>query len=476
MNPKVQNHIKLLKEKDKGIRKHIYIIGAGMAGLIAAYELKKLGHTVTLLEGSDRAGGRIFTHRFGEGKDAPYGELGAMRVPSVHDYTLHYIREFQLDKKLKHFIGLFENENCLLKIKNTIFKIKDFLATDFLKDQKFGFLKEIVGTFLPDDMAKLINTIDLQDINFSQVKKGSPIFADLIEEFAQALGPKNPSLNLSLQHLLKGLKTQFFYLDGGMDQLPLKIADQLTPHILYNAEVCQITNLNNKAEISLLCNGKSETITCDYVICTIPFAAMRNMNLQNFNSEKLEAIHRLKYINACKILLLCKNRFWQNNYNIHGGTSITDGVVRQIYYPPISPEESGVLLNYTAGKDAGYLSNLPHHQRIVHAKEALGYFHQEIHENDMILSSASMAWDTYKWSKGAFCFTWSNDDLDHPHKENAPSTEAKSKSDLLPWLYKATRQPEGRIFFAGEHCSHDQGWIQGAIISALETVRTIVSH
>ncbi|MBW8308571.1 MAG: FAD-dependent oxidoreductase [Candidatus Paracaedibacteraceae bacterium] len=474
MNSKTHNHIKLLKSKDKGIKKHIYIIGAGIAGLIAAYELKKLGHTVTILEGSDRLGGRVFTYRFREGADRPYGELGAMRFPVTHDYTLHYIHELQLNKKLNPFIGLFGNDHCFLNLKNNTFRIKDFLADDELPAQKIEILKEILGTFLPDDMAKLVQIIDLQDLSFYQRKNVPSTFVKLIEAFAQDLASINPSLISSLQYFLQGLNTEFFYLDGGMDQLPIAIASQLEGNIVYNAEVCKINNLKSKAELTFLHKEKLETISCDYVICTLPFTVLRHLSLQNFSAEKLEAIHRLKYVNACKILLFCKQRFWQDAYNIQGGASITDGVIRQIYYP-LTRGNTGVLLNYIAGENANYLSSLLPQKRIIHAKEAIGLFHREIHEQGMILDSTSMAWDTHKWSKGGFCFMWTNDELTQAKINTSHSTQTNSKFDHLWQLYKTTIQPEGRIFFAGEHCSSHQGWIQGAIMSALETVSTIIA-
>ncbi len=65
-----------------------------------AYELEKLGHQVEIFEGSPRFGGRIWTHRFGDASDAPYGEMGAMRISKEHQHTLHYIHEMGLGDKL----------------------------------------------------------------------------------------------------------------------------------------------------------------------------------------------------------------------------------------------------------------------------------------------------------------------------------------------------------------------------------------
>ena len=73
----------------------ILIIGAGMAGLVAGYELGQLGHDVTILEARTRPGGRVQTLRepFSEGL---YAEAGAARIPDNHDLTLKYVKLFEV--------------------------------------------------------------------------------------------------------------------------------------------------------------------------------------------------------------------------------------------------------------------------------------------------------------------------------------------------------------------------------------------
>jgi len=73
--------------------KKIVIIGAGMAGLVAGYELSQLGHHITILEAQARAGGRVQTLR-DPFSDGLYAEAGAARIPDSHDLTLKYVKLF----------------------------------------------------------------------------------------------------------------------------------------------------------------------------------------------------------------------------------------------------------------------------------------------------------------------------------------------------------------------------------------------
>ncbi|HEY6246561.1 MAG TPA: FAD-dependent oxidoreductase [Pyrinomonadaceae bacterium] len=79
----------------RGPSKKVVILGAGMAGLVAGYELTQLGHDVTILEARMRPGGRVHTLRepFSDGL---YADAGAARIPDEHDLTLKYVKLFNL--------------------------------------------------------------------------------------------------------------------------------------------------------------------------------------------------------------------------------------------------------------------------------------------------------------------------------------------------------------------------------------------
>ncbi len=97
MDPQTSNYPELIEHGLSAATrpKKIIVVGAGMAGLVAAYELQRAGHEAVILEARHRIGGRIYTIRepFAPGL---HGEAGAMRVPSAHKLTMSYIKKFDL--------------------------------------------------------------------------------------------------------------------------------------------------------------------------------------------------------------------------------------------------------------------------------------------------------------------------------------------------------------------------------------------
>src|SRR5713226_1064208 len=81
--------------KRRGPPKKIIVVGAGLAGLSAAYESMLAGHDVTVLEAQLRPGGRVCTLR-APFSDGLYAEVGAMHIPETHNLTLRYAQFFNL--------------------------------------------------------------------------------------------------------------------------------------------------------------------------------------------------------------------------------------------------------------------------------------------------------------------------------------------------------------------------------------------
>ncbi len=104
----IESKLREIDKLDRGKpRKKIVILGAGMAGLVSAYELSRLGHEVTIYEASSRLGGRVWTKRFFDGQ---YHEFGAMRISQTHDHTRYYAKEV-CKLKFRRFVNHHDDED-----------------------------------------------------------------------------------------------------------------------------------------------------------------------------------------------------------------------------------------------------------------------------------------------------------------------------------------------------------------------------
>ena len=463
-------------------RKRITILGAGIAGLVAAYELEQMGHEVDILEGSPRVGGRVWTRRFGKETDAPYAELGAMRIPKEHQHTLHYVEKMGLSDKLCKFVTVFEEQNAFMNIEGNIFRMKDAprifqqryqgIFTDSRYSEKTrlfaAWLKTIVDTISPGDLrSDLENGLHTHLMDELERLDLEPYFSEDGESIdLQAFVKDNPgfrarcskALDMFLSDIVVETSHDLLQLKGGMGQIIQRLSESIKAPIQCNHKVVAIRILSNGTEIDYVSNGELHTRHCDYVLCTIPFPVMRKMELSGFDSRKLDSIHNTFYCPATKVAFHTKQAFWEKQ-GIKGGASFSGEGVRQTYYPSVkfNPNSGSVMLaSYTIGDDADRMGMMSEQQRYTYVQDVVGKVHPELQSKGMVVEAASIAWGNYEWSGGGCAVHWQD-----------------AGQNTAGYLEAGRRQ--NNLFFAGEHCSKYPAWLQGSIESALEAVYDIVS-
>jgi len=475
----------LNKQSNKTQNKQITILGAGIAGLVAAYELERLGHSVEILEGSPRVGGRVWTHRFSKEANSPYAELGAMRIPSEHQHTLHYVREMGLSDKLRKFVTVFEEQNAFMNLEGKIFRMKD--APRLLQEREQGifsdsryaqqtrlfaaWLKTIINTIAPQQLrdefnrdleSHLMDELERLDLGkyFSPDGEGIDINS-FIKENPSFRARTSKALDMFLDDIVTETSHDLLQIEGGTSLLIDRLVESIKAPITCNAEIVAIEVLdNNQTEITWKQDGQVHTKRCDYVLCTIPFSVLRKMELKGFDERKLESINNITYCPATKVAFHTKEAFWQNQ-GINGGASFSGEGVRQTYYPSVkfNPNTGASLLaSYTIGDDANKMAMMSESDRHAYVKNIVSKVHPELAQPGMIKEAASIAWGNYKWSAGGCTVHWHGDDS---HRQ-------------INYLEAA--RPQNTLFFAGEHCSKYPAWLQGSIESTLEAVRDIVAH
>ncbi|MEO5951340.1 MAG: FAD-dependent oxidoreductase [Chloroflexia bacterium] len=443
----------------------VIVVGGGMAGLVAAYELRRAGHEVTLLEAQTRLGGRILTIRtpFTHGL---YAEAGAMRVPGRHKLTMSYIERFKLPVKV--FPGY--NPNSYLYLRGKRYRMGEVLGGPHEANPALA--------SDPDGLSVMQLWEKLMVEMAVQVEKDPSLWERIGEvhdrysywEYLKSLGwddvaiealglitTDESSMRSSAAEILRlsmtVRDTEKVSILGGMDLLPNAFLPDLEDVIRFGAEMVALEQSESGVTIHYRTPGGREQISGDYAVLALPFPALRYVNvLTPFSNGKQKAIRQLHYMPWVKILLQYKRRFWEDDVGIFGGDSVTDLPARNLFYPTQGKETGrGVILaSFTGADDAVMWGALSPQEKIVRAAEDV----EKIHPGSLreLEGGASKDWQNDRFA-GGVC-AWFD-----PGQEGA--------------LFKDMIAPEGRVFFAGEHNSHNHGWIEGAVETGLRAARDI---
>ena len=449
-----------------GGRHRVIVVGAGMAGLVAARELVRAGHDPVILEAKQRVGGRVYTMRepFAPGL---YAEAGAMRIPNAHKLALACIGTMGLG--VKPFTMHNPNAYCHLfgrKMRLKEFEERPELLGAELAEQDRGLTSGQRWQSLLQPFAQRIE----QDADAGWSSIVAQYDGYSTREFLEERGWSESAIELFglvwnqealmnscflelLREEVGNYYTDMVRVDGGSDQLPNAYLPALRERIRFGARMTAIDQSERDVTVHFGTAAGRMSVTGDYAIVTVPFPVLRHIEaLKPFSHAKRRAIRQLRYDASAKIFFQCRRRFWEEDDGIFGGGSVTDLPVRNVYYPEGGRATGrGVLLaSYTWSEDAQRWGSLPPDDRIEQAIEDVAQLHPQIIDEFEV--GASWMWHDDPYAGGAFA-------LFEPSQQGL--------------LHEHIVAPEGRIHFAGEHASLAHAWIQGAIESGLRAAREI---
>lgn len=478
----------------------VAILGAGVGGLCAAYELDRAGYVVTILESSDRAGGRSLTLRpgdsfreMGEGPtqtctfDAgAWLNAGPGRIPHHHTHVLDYCR--RLNVVLQPYI--FNSRSNYIHSAN-LGNGGDRVAARRVAYSLQGHVAELLDKCVSSgSLAQPLSGIDVKRLHDMLVRFGdlTPLRnsdASVDWRFINAHGragyavepglvgePGVPLSPMGLDVLLRSdVWDDWVFRDGrypwqatlmepvgGMDMFWRGFMRQVLRHstrtvadlIRYNARVTGIETSADRVTVAVSDGGTARTMVFDHCISTIPMPIFAGLKT-NLDARVMEAAARLPITPAGKVGWQSE-RFWETEDNIYGGISWESGGLEQIWYPSegfLSPK--GILTGaYVRGPNAVAFNVKTVPDRLQAARDMAERLHPG--QSRKLEHGVAIAWERMEHLRQGWA------DHDDPAFEPVATTLSV---------------PQGRLYQGGDQLTNWAGWQEGAILAAQEAIRAI---
>jgi len=469
-----------------GDGRSVVILGAGIAGLVSAYELKRAGYRVTVLEARDRIGGRAWTVRHGDrivqtGRadqvatldPGLYFNAGPARIPSSHRVIIGYARRFGV--QLEPFINMNRNagwdfggkvyperrrvEDLHGHLAELLAKAIDAHALDgqVSKDELAALRQFLVPFGSLDPKGKYVPSgssgwaVDGGGYGHEPVPLPPLGFKDLAS--SPAIG-----LPYFFEHIWDMQPTMLQPV-GGMDRIARAFYDQVRPLVRLRSPVTAIRRNGNGVRVE---HGPGKHITeADLCICTLGANLLAKMP-NDFSPAKNAALMSVQYLPSVKVAFEAP-RFWETDDNIFGGLAWTDRANENVIYPSSGfGSRKGVLVAaYVAGwtnqdnpqKFAAYSDE----QRLRVSRESIEALHPG--RSKLLSKGVSVGWGLVPFSEGVGAI-WGGGLAGNAQR-------GEQYAELL--------KPEGPIVFAGEHLSYQGLWQEGAALSAHEALKLVAT-
>lgn len=447
----------------------VVIVGAGIAGLTAAYRLRQANVPVRVFEAQGRAGGRMYSLRdhFADGQVV---ELGGELIDTPHERIRALAEELQIP-------------------------LDDLTEPDPAKARETWFFEgqarteaDIVEAFRPvaarieADLATLGGDGDvtheapnggerLDGMSIAQWLDGAGVsgwFRRLLDvAYTTEYGlptDRQSALNFLLMidpnpepFKIFGESDERFHVQGGNDRIVSTLAERLGSAVETGV---RLEALTARADGSLLCElrreGRSETLVASQVLLALPFTLLRDVRLNvEMPAAKREAIRELGYGTNAKLMVGFTERFWrQAGAN---GSVLTD-LPFQLTWETSRGQEgrAGILTNFTGGA----------HGIAVGQGTAAAQALSLVNDLDRLFPGAS----NHRQGMKEVRFHWPTN----------PFTRG-SYASYLTGQWTALRGVEGQsvgnLHFAGEHCSLEaQGFMEGGCETGEAAARAILEQ
>jgi monoamine oxidase len=471
-----------------GRGRSVVILGAGIAGLVSAYELQRAGYKVTILEARNRIGGRSWTIRGGDrivqtGRpdqiatfdEGLYFNSGPARIPSTHRLILSYARRFGV--QLEPFINVNRNAGWdfggkVQPERRMVEDMRGMLAELLAKAIDRKALDGVVSKDELDGVRQFLGpyaNIGRDGVYRPSGRNGYSVDGggyDHAPVPMPALGGKElaPSGAIVLPYLFEhiwDMQATMLQPVGGMDRIAHAIYDQVKPTVRLKMPISAIRRVGDRVRIE---HGAGKQITeADFCICTLPLPVLGRIP-SDFSAAKIAAIKAgPAYLHSVKLAFQAP-RFWEHDDNIFGGLAWTDRLNENVIYPSggIGSAKGVIVGAYCAGwthqDTPDSFAALSHQERIRISRDSIEALHRG--RSHLLEKPVTVAWGLTPYSEGVGAL-WGDPDF------GGNPDRGQGYAELI--------KPEGPIVFAGEHLSYQPTWQEGAATSAHEALKLVAA-
>jgi len=440
----------------------VTVIGAGLAGLSAAYDLHRAGWQVTVLEARERVGGRVYSLRnFSEGLVA---EGGGEFIDKHHVRMLAFAKEFKLS--LGEVVSWQGQTDDWGAYEGKAGQSNDINVWGFDLGNEFDSMWVALAELakqVPDpadpESAPNAKELDKQSAaNWLNAQIVHPLarmaFADHIRS-EYTCDPENFSLldlarNASLYYWDPNFHKPNYRVIGGNDQIPRAIAATL-PDVRLNAVVTSINNQPDGVSVTYNQGGSFRTISSAYTILAIPLTTARLIEFSPpLPSAHQRMVKEISHGAVTKVMIEYRKRFWKDR-GWNGRLSTDQHIIQTWDATSHLEREHGILTAYTGGGPGAKLSALSDEERIRVAVAVIEKIFPG--SSDFIENTATIAWINEPFTRCSYMAL-------------APGQVTAH--------WKTLFTPAGRLYFAGEHATVYQGFMEGAVESGQRAAHQII--